>query len=193
MNGIKKMKNKVLKLLHNPIEYIFRFFYYIYYVVQYLFYKILLKDYQFSSYIHPLASLRNHKHISIGKNVMINRNVNIWGSEFKIGDNVQINPGTSLYGNIEIGNNVMIAPNCMLASGNHGIKDNGEPMIIQKCTSKGKIIIEDDVWIGANSVILDGVTIKTGAVVGGGSVVTKNIPSKAIVAGNPAKIIKNRS
>ena len=87
----------------------------------------------------------------------------------------------------------MIAPNCMIASGNHGIKDNNIPMIEQQCYSKGKIVIEDDVWIGANCVILDGVKISTGAVVGGGSIVTKDIPHKAVVVGNPAKIIKYRT
>lgn len=54
------------------------------------------------------------------------------------------------------------------------------------------IIIEDDVWIGANSVILPGVTIKKGAVVGAGSVVTKDVPSYAVVCGNPARVIKYR-
>ena len=58
---------------------------------------------------------------------------------------------------------------------------------------KRNIIIEDDVWIGANSVILPGITIEQGAVIGAGSVVTKDVPSYAIVAGNPAKIIKYRS
>jgi acetyltransferase-like isoleucine patch superfamily enzyme len=87
----------------------------------------------------------------------------------------------------------MIAPNCTIVRGNHGIKDNGEPMINQQCTTKGQVIIEDDVWIGANCVMLDGVAIRSGAVIGGGSVVTKEVPPKAIVAGNPAKIIKYRS
>lgn len=54
------------------------------------------------------------------------------------------------------------------------------------------IIIEDDVWIGCNSVILPGVKIGTGAIIGAGSVVTKNIPANAIVCGNPAKILKYR-
>jgi acetyltransferase-like isoleucine patch superfamily enzyme len=58
--------------------------------------------------------------------------------------------------------------------------------------SKGDIIIEDDVWIGVNAVILGDVKIGRGAVVGAGSIVTKNIPPYAIVAGNPAKVIKQR-
>jgi acetyltransferase-like isoleucine patch superfamily enzyme len=58
--------------------------------------------------------------------------------------------------------------------------------------SKGDIIIEDDVWIGANSVILSGITVGRGSIIGAGSVVTKNVPRYSIMAGNPAKIIKKR-
>lgn len=58
--------------------------------------------------------------------------------------------------------------------------------------SKGSIIVKDDVWIGANCLILSGVTIGQGAVLAAGSVVTKDIPPYAIVGGNPAKIIKYR-
>ena len=58
--------------------------------------------------------------------------------------------------------------------------------------TKGGIIIENDVWIGANSLILSGVRIENGAVVGAGSVVTKNVEPYAIVAGNPAKMIRKR-
>jgi len=58
--------------------------------------------------------------------------------------------------------------------------------------SKGDIIIKHDVWIGANCTILDEITIGNGAVIGAGSVVTKDVPAYAIVGGNPAKIIKYR-
>jgi virginiamycin A acetyltransferase len=66
------------------------------------------------------------------------------------------------------------------------LKDLGHP------TCNGDIIIENDVWIGANSTILSGIKISNGAVVGTGSVVTKDVPPYAIVAGNPAKIVKFR-
>lgn len=58
--------------------------------------------------------------------------------------------------------------------------------------SKGEIIIEDDVWIGANVIILSGICIGRGSIIGAGSVVTKNIPKYSIVAGNPAKVIRQR-
>ena len=59
-------------------------------------------------------------------------------------------------------------------------------------SSKGSIVVKDDVWIGLNSIILSGVTIGQGAIIGAGSVVTKNVPPYAIVGGNPAKILKYR-
>jgi len=62
----------------------------------------------------------------------------------------------------------------------------------QEAWSKGPIIVEDDVWIGARSLILSGVTIGKGAIVAAGSVITKNVPPYSIVGGNPAKIIRFR-
>ncbi len=180
------------KIIKNPFEYIFRTIFLFYRFISFPVYKILLKSFGEKSFIHPLSSIRNHKNISIGSNVIVNRNVNIWVSKLTLGNNIQINPGTCIYGNVIIGNNVMIAPNCMIAGGNHGIENIPEPMITQTCTSKGPIIIENDVWIASNSVILDGVRIGSGAVIGGGSVVTKNIPPMAVAVGNPAKITKYR-
>ena len=59
-------------------------------------------------------------------------------------------------------------------------------------TTKGNVIIKNDVWIGMNSIILSGVTIGNGAVIAAGSVVTKDIPDYAVAAGNPARVIKYR-
>jgi len=151
-----------------------------------------MKKYGKKSFIHPLASIRSHKRIIIGNNVIINKNVIIWVESISFGDNIQINPNTCIYGRVIIGNNVMIAPNCMIAAGNHGIEVNNEPMILQKCTTKGPIRIGDDVWIASNSVLLDGIKIGSGAIVGAGSVVTKDVPPMAIVIGNPARVVRYR-
>ncbi|EMG25711.1 CatB-related O-acetyltransferase [Streptococcus parauberis] len=61
-----------------------------------------------------------------------------------------------------------------------------------EATSKGEIIIEDDVWIGTNALVLSGVTISQGAIIAAGSVVSKNVPAYSIVAGVPAKVVKYR-
>ena len=91
-----------------------------------------------------------------------------------------------------MGNYIMSGAGVVIASGCHGMKKIDQPMLFQECSNKGGVIIGSDVWIGANSVILDGVTICDGAVIGAGSVVTKDVPERAIVAGNPARIIKYR-
>jgi acetyltransferase-like isoleucine patch superfamily enzyme len=83
----------------------------------------------------------------------------------------------------------MFAQNIILSGLNHGYEDISLPISQQK-TSVAEIIIEDEVWIGANSVIVAGVTVGKHSVIAAGSVVTKSIPPYSIAAGNPAKIIK---
>ena len=110
-----------------------------------------------------------------------------------------------MYGNEEegliIGNYCSIAPNTLfLLGGNHNYKTLStypfrNKLINQNfidATTRGKIIVEDDVWIGINSIILSGVKIGRGAIIGAGSVVTKDVPDYAIVAGNPARVVKYR-
>jgi acetyltransferase-like isoleucine patch superfamily enzyme len=89
---------------------------------------------------------------------------------------------------IEIGKNTYIADDVRIQdSDNHTIIENGKA----KQSSK-PIIIGDHVWIGKNAIILKGVTIGNGAIIAAGSVVVKDVPSKALVAGNPAKVIKEQ-
>lgn len=112
-----------------------------------------------------------------------------------IGDDVTINSGCVLYtGNgIRIGNNVAIAANCTLAPANHAYQDISRPIIQQGfLPSKGGIIIESDVWIGANCVILDGAVIRTGCIIGAGSIVRGELEACMIYAGVPARKIKCR-
>lgn len=95
-------------------------------------------------------------------------------------------------GIIRIGNNCSISQHISMIASNHGI-ELGKNISSQKWDeSKAGITIDDDVWVGANSVILPGVHIHTGAVVGAGSVVTKDVPANAVVVGNPARVIKYR-
>lgn len=97
-----------------------------------------------------------------------------------------------MYGNVVIGDHVMVAPNVMIAGGNHGISRNGIPMISQPSISKG-IVIGNDVWVAANAVILDGVSVGDGAIIAAGAVVTENVEPYSIVVGNPAKFKKFRT
>ncbi|RFS19572.1 acyltransferase [Chitinophaga silvatica] len=107
-----------------------------------------------------------------------------------IGDNTRIGIGNVVIGPVTIGNNVILAQNIVLSGLNHGYQDPEVPIALQPCTV-GTIIVEDDCWIGANSVITAGVKIGKHAVVAGGSVVTKDVPPYTIVGGNPAKPIKH--
>jgi acetyltransferase-like isoleucine patch superfamily enzyme len=143
------------------------------------------------AYVSLRSSIRNHHCISIGNRVQINPFVVLWPTSLEIGKYSQINPGTAIYGKVFIGCYVMIAPNCMIAGGNHGFSAIESPMICQNNSSQG-IVIENDVWIGANSTILDGVTIGKGAIIAAGSVVSKDVKPYEIVAGVPAKKIRSR-
>lgn len=89
---------------------------------------------------------------------------------------------------IIIGNRVSIAPRVMLLALSHA---NSSKIRSEVDTSKHKIVVGDDVWIGAGAIILNGVTIGTGAVIGAGSVVTKDVAPYTIVAGNPARKIRD--
>jgi len=160
---------------------------YVYFLTNWPFYGRLNP----SDFVSPFASTRNRRNIHFGGHCVVNHNVTLW-CRMTMGSNVHFNPGSRVYGTVVIGDNVMIAPNVMIAGGNHGIEACGIPMYYQRGASRG-IRIGDDVWIGANAAILDGVTIGTGAVVGAGSVVTKEVPPNAIVAGNPARLLRYRT
>ncbi len=143
-------------------------------LLRYLFYKILFKKCGQKFILYPNTYL-------------------IFCHKISVGDRVAINVGTYIDGGgeIEIGNHVMIGPNCAIASREHSFDVLDTPMCFQP-VKYGKIIIEDDVWIGANVSIKAGVSIGKGSIVAAGAVVTKDIPAYSIVGGVPAKIISNR-
>ncbi len=107
----------------------------------------------------------------------------------EIGDNTRIN-GASIHATerINIGKNCLIASNVIIIdSDGHGIspfeRDLSNPV-------SSPVIIEDNVWIGMNSIILKGVRIGENSIIGAGSVVTKSIPANCVAAGNPARVVK---
>jgi virginiamycin A acetyltransferase len=112
-----------------------------------------------------------------------------------IGENTHINSGVVMFsGNgIHIGANVLISPGCILVPVNHAYKDKKKTIIEQRfIPSRGGIKIEDDVWIGANTTILDGTIIKKGAVIGANSLVKGELEPYCVYAGNPLKQIGQR-
>lgn len=113
----------------------------------------------------------------------------VLGAGSSISNNCCVNGAAA---GIRIGRNVMIAPNCCLVAFDHGTALNGVPMVQQPLV-EAPIVIEDDVWIGANCTITAGVTIRSGAIVAANSVVTRDVGPHEIVGGTPAKFIKHRS
>lgn len=108
-----------------------------------------------------------------------------------IGEDCAINSGCVLYtGNgIVLGNGVAVAANCTFAPTNHGFMRRDLTIRQQGfLPSKGGIVVEDDVWIGANCVLLDGAVLRRGCVIGAGSVVRGEVPAYSIQAGNPLQL-----
>lgn len=132
--------------------------------------------------------------VNIGNNVFIHENVLIRSMEcsISIGNNTTVNRNTNILAQVTIGSNVSIAPNVVIIGANHVFSDPNKTIKSQGSTSKG-IITEDDVWIATNTSILDGVTIGKGSVIAAGAVVNKDVPPYSVVAGVPAKVVKQRN
>lgn len=127
---------------------------------------------------------------SCGKSVDIEKNAK-FSPHIKIGHHSGLGINSLIQENVEIGNYVMMGPNVSIYTKNHKTSLE-KPMIFQGFEEAKKVIIKDDVWIGSNVIILPGVTIESGAIIGAGSVVTKDVLKNTIVAGSPAKVIKER-
>ena len=91
---------------------------------------------------------------------------------------------------IEIGEHCMLANGCLITDGNHRFDDPDVPVPWQGFTTKGPVVIGDNVWLGANVVVTSGVTIGRRSVIGANSVVTSDVPEFAIAAGNPARVLR---
>lgn len=109
--------------------------------------------------------------------------------DVNIGNDSRIGLRNTLIGPIQIGNHVILAQNIVVSGLNHKY-ENIECPINKQGVSTSPIIIEDECWIGANSILTAGVCIGKHSVVAGGSVVTKSVPPYSVVGGNPARILK---
>ena len=106
-----------------------------------------------------------------------------------IGDYTRIGLHNTIIGPVTIGNHVNLAQGITITALNHNFEDS-EKRIDEQGVSTTPVVIEYDIWIGANAVVLPGVTIGHHSVVAAGAVVTKDVPPHSLVAGVPAKIIK---
>ncbi len=148
-----------------------------------------------SACVSPLCDIEDSvrgSRIVVGARSVIDSFVKIkptgGSGDLVIGEHSVVNAGCVLYtGNgIRIGNHVAIAANTTFAPVNHAFKDRGRLISEQGfLPSKGGIVIEDDVWIGANCVLLDGTVLRRGCVIGAGSLVRGEIAAYTVNAGNP--------
>ena len=114
-----------------------------------------------------------------------------WG--LYVGDGSYIGPNSYIgcSGKITIGKNVLIGPNCTMIAENHIFADVEKIIAQQGCSNIG-IEIKDNVWLGSNVTVLDGVVIETGCVVGAGAVVTRSTVPNGVYLGVPAKLSRLR-
>ncbi len=172
-----------------------------------------IQDFYVRHYLVPqLTSLGPHPYIikpwhielfggpiSIGSHVTLlgcpdkRTRLTVWSEEkdidgICIGDHVLISPGVR----ISAANSISIADSCMLASHSyitdsdwHGIYDRSLPP-----STRSKVVLEENVWIGDSAIVCKGVTIGTNAVIGAGAVVTSDVPANTVAAGNPARVVR---
>jgi acetyltransferase-like isoleucine patch superfamily enzyme len=156
----------------------------------------------------PILKIKNKGRIIIGKNATINSNnrgyhLNMHNRVKLVADRpnaiISIGEFSRIHGscihafkNIAIGKRCLIAANCQIFDGNG--HDLSFPNVENRINTLGEakeIVIEDNVWIGANCIVLPGITIGEGSVIAAGSVVNTNVPKMSIAGGNPIKIIRN--
>jgi len=172
------------------------------------------------SYVSPHAQIRCQQ-LLLGRNCFIDDGVTVFahqgGGRVQLGDRVHLYRGTivevgagggvsigadthiqagcnlkGFLGSLVIGRNVQIAPHCGFSPYEHNFEERDSTIQSQGIRSAGDIILEDDVWLGMGVCVLEGAHIGKGAVIGAGSVVTKDIPAYAIAVGVPARVIRMR-
>lgn len=128
-----------------------------------------------------------------GEKVIIRKNAYFGsGKNIEIGDFSEIGLNAYMTSDVKIGCHVLMGPNVTILSMNHAFEDPERPIHFQGVTERRPVVVEDDVWIGASSILLPGVLIGRGSVIGAGSVVTRSVPPFSVAAGNPARVIRLR-
>jgi acetyltransferase-like isoleucine patch superfamily enzyme len=179
-----------------------------YFLVRYMNHKHVISKGRVNVSGVPILCFKHNGKLVLGNNVSLKSNrksyhlnmhspvklmANRENAVIEIGDNTRIN-GSCIhaYKRITIGKNCLIAANCQIFDGSgHDLSFSEVENRINTIGEAKEIHIEDNVWIGANCIVLPGVTIGNGSVISAGSVVHKNIPPMCLAAGNPIQIIKS--
>lgn len=146
--------------------------------------------------INNIKCLHLGKEVSIGSNTFIGPVITYAGElytpQIVIGDKTWIGKNCSIAAidRVEVGQNVLFAGHVHITDHSHGYEDITQPIAAQKLISKGPVFIEDNCWLGFSCEILSGVHIGKHSIVAARAVVTKDVPPYSIVAGNPARIVK---
>lgn len=166
-------------------------------LLNFLLYNLIAKNLPLDSMPYS-KGLRNIRYflfskciIECGKNIKVDRNVYISPS-IKVGNNVRISENVKIRKNTVIKDNVLIGPGVQIITATHNFQSLDTPINMQG-TQQYEIYIGNDVWIGTNAIILPNIKISDHAIIAAGSIVTKDVPEKAIVGGNPAKLIRFRN
>lgn len=133
-----------------------------------------------------------YRRFALGRNSVVESFacINNAVGDIVIGDRSRVGIHNTIIGPVTIGNDVILAQGVVVTALNHQYADLSRP-ISQQPVETRPVVIGDEVWIGANAVVLPGVTIGRHAVVAAGAVVTRDVPEKCVVGGVPARIIKH--
>jgi len=167
--------------------------------VRHFFYRMRFRKCGPNINFAPGCRIKSFKNISLGRAVNFGPYVQMYAEEcpagIEIGDNSGFNSNVMINADksqgIKIADYVLVGPNVIFRAADHVFESRDIPIRDQGHES-GRIVVERDVWIGANAIILKDVTIKQGAVIGAGSVVTKDVGEYEVVAGVPARPIGKR-
>jgi maltose O-acetyltransferase len=114
------------------------------------------------------------------------------GRTLRVGHRAQIGAHSRIDHDVTIGDDVLMGPDVVMISGGHAFEMPDVPINRQGSVERRPIVIGNDVWIGTRVIIMPGVEIGDGAVIGAGSIVTRNIPPYGVAVGAPAKVIRMR-
>lgn len=136
--------------------------------------------------------LNGYRFLEVGEGFTCGDSLFVYPDHVKIADHVYLGRHSHLAGRITIGNYCLVASYVAFVGGDHPIDVLGYPMCFSGGPHLVETVVEDDVWIGHGAIILQGMRIGEGSVVAAGSVVTKDVEPYSVVAGNPARRIRDR-
>ncbi|MEX0729681.1 MAG: acyltransferase [Aquisalimonadaceae bacterium] len=135
--------------------------------------------------------------ITLGDEVIVSRNCVIQGKTgpVSVGNRSDIGCNTIVtsVSGVHIGAHTLIAGNCYIGGGRYITDRRDVPIMEQGTCSRGPVVMEDDVWVGANVIVLDGVRIGRGSIIGAGALVTRDVPEYSVAVGVPAKVVGTRA